>query len=103
MPMTSRRASASRSAHPGSCQVRAVARLVRPHLGEEGYETENACFRDAGRTLAAARDAEVRYRTFEALLARYGEALDAVAMAAVEDRLATERGTAVPATDGAEA
>ena len=39
-------------------RVRAVLRLVGDGLGNEAYDRENACFRDAGRPLTEVRDAE---------------------------------------------
>lgn len=48
-------------------RVRAALRLVRDELGEKVYREENACFRDAGRPLAAVRDAQVLVETFDHL------------------------------------
>ena len=49
-------------------KVRAVLRLVRPVVGEKGYRRENTCFRDAGRPLSVARDAQILVQTVEQLI-----------------------------------
>jgi CHAD domain-containing protein len=48
-------------------KLRALLRLVRGELGESSFARENACFRDAGRELAAARDSDVMLDTLKAL------------------------------------
>ncbi|HEX6117714.1 MAG TPA: CHAD domain-containing protein [Solirubrobacterales bacterium] len=48
-------------------KVRSVLRLVRDELGEEVYRRENDRFRDAGRLLSGARDAEVKLETIDIL------------------------------------
>lgn len=48
-------------------KLRAVLRLLRGELGKGAYRRENARFRDAGRALSQARDAEVKLETLEAL------------------------------------
>jgi CHAD domain-containing protein len=48
-------------------KLRALSRLARGELGESSYARENACFRDAGRELAAARDSDVMLDTLKAL------------------------------------
>jgi len=48
-------------------KLRAVLRLLRDPLGKKRYRRAGARFRDAGRALANARDAEVKLRTLEAL------------------------------------
>ena len=40
-------------------KLRALLRLARGELGEQTFARENACFRDAARELAGARDADV--------------------------------------------
>jgi CHAD domain-containing protein len=54
-------------------KLRAVLRLVREGLGEETFAAENRRYRDAGRLLAATRDAEVKVETLAALEERFGE------------------------------
>jgi CHAD domain-containing protein len=49
-------------------KVRAVLRLVRPHVGEEIFQRENAAYRDAGGLLAPARQADVAVETLERLI-----------------------------------
>jgi CHAD domain-containing protein len=49
-------------------RLRALARLAREELGPEVRRSENIAFRDAGRRLADARDAEVLLQTFDALV-----------------------------------
>ena len=48
-------------------ETRALIRLVREPLGEEHFAHENAWFRDAGRDLAAARDADAMTVALEKL------------------------------------
>lgn len=43
-------------------KIRALLRLVRDQLGEDVYQSENACFRALGRRLSDVRDAQVRRR-----------------------------------------
>jgi CHAD domain-containing protein len=49
-------------------RLRALMRLLREEMGEQGYARENALLREAGRRLAGARDAEVMVSTLESLL-----------------------------------
>ena len=53
-------------------KLRALLRLARGELGERTYARENACFRDAARELAGARDADVMLATVKALELRNG-------------------------------
>ncbi|MGN6586925.1 MAG: CHAD domain-containing protein [Solirubrobacterales bacterium] len=53
-------------------KLRAVLRLLREELGKKAYRRENMRFRDAGRALSQARDAEVKLETLAAL-SRQGE------------------------------
>jgi CHAD domain-containing protein len=48
-------------------KLRALLRLVRGELGEQRFARENACFRDAARELAGARDADVMLETLGSL------------------------------------
>jgi CHAD domain-containing protein len=48
-------------------KLRALVRMARGELGESCFARENACFRDAGRELAAARDNDVMLATLKAL------------------------------------
>lgn len=48
-------------------KLRALLRLVRGEIGGSTYARENACFRDAARELAGARDSDVMLETLEQL------------------------------------
>jgi CHAD domain-containing protein len=54
-------------------KLRAVVRLLREELGEEEYEEQNRCYRDAARALSESRDAKVKLETLEALGERFAE------------------------------
>lgn len=54
-------------------KLRATLKLVRPALGEEVYDRENARFRAAGRELSDVRDAQVRADTLDALAERFAD------------------------------
>jgi CHAD domain-containing protein len=49
-------------------RLRALLRLLREEIGEDGFAREDALLRDAGRRLAGARDAEVMVSTLDGLL-----------------------------------
>ena len=78
-------------------KLRAVLRLVRPTIGEEVYQRENARHRDAARLLSGTRDAQVRSETLRALANRFsqdpppggwgslGEALEPDAIAGLDE------------------
>jgi CHAD domain-containing protein len=51
-------------------RLRALLRLLREELGEQTCERESTLLRDAGRSLARARDAQVLLSTLEDLIAR---------------------------------
>jgi CHAD domain-containing protein len=70
----------------GFKKIRAVLRLVRHRLAGDLYDRENTWYRDAGRTLSLARDAQVLVETAEAL----GADEVAGALAARRDRLLGE-------------
>ena len=71
-------------------KLRSVLRLVRPQASDELYLRENARFRDAGRALSGARDAEVKLQTLRAVRQRYEDELragvDALDVALEEER-----------------
>ena len=48
-------------------RVRALLRLVRDEIGQRAYRAENVVLRDAGRSLAAARDGAVIVMTLDAV------------------------------------
>jgi hypothetical protein len=73
-------------------RLRALIRLLAGELGEEDAARENAVLRDAGRRLAATRDAEVLVATLDALLERNpGELGHRPGVAALRSRLVAER------------
>jgi len=55
-------------------RCRALLRLLRKSLGEDMYRRENARLRDAGRPLAAVRDAAVLLRALDGLCPRSSDA-----------------------------
>jgi len=83
-------------------EIRAVLRLIREPLGKR-YAEDNAWFRDAGRRLAAARDAQALLETWDKLDQAYPRRLRSRAMmncrARLEARLA--RVTAAELEDSA--
>jgi CHAD domain-containing protein len=58
-------------------KIRAALHLVRESLGEKAYRAENRRYRDAGRLLAARRDASVKLETLAGLRQRFGAAFPA--------------------------
>jgi CHAD domain-containing protein len=72
-------------------KLRSVLRLVRGDLGEAVYRSENVRFRDAGRMLSGARDAQVKLETLAALRERFGDRLPADGMALFAHALDGER------------
>ncbi len=48
-------------------KVRGLLRLIRKEIGEEGYQRENVCFRDAGRLLSDLRDSAVKINLLDDL------------------------------------
>ncbi|HMR65555.1 MAG TPA: CHAD domain-containing protein, partial [Anaerolineae bacterium] len=57
-------------------KIRAVLRLVRDEIGDEVYQRENTCYRDAGRQLAGIRDSFVLIKTLDDVAERYADDLD---------------------------
>jgi CHAD domain-containing protein len=72
-------------------KLRSVLRLVRDELGDDVYRRENTRFRDAGRELAGARDAEVKLETLQSLIARFDGRLTEDALAPFAKALEEER------------
>lgn len=54
-------------------KIRSALRLVRSGLGEKRFKSLNRRYRDAGRELSGARDAEVKAGTLESLIDQFGE------------------------------
>jgi hypothetical protein len=71
-------------------RLRAVVRVAREALGDEVYRFENRGFRDAGRELSGARDAQVIRETLDALAARYEDELPKGAFAGLRETLEAE-------------
>jgi CHAD domain-containing protein len=76
-------------------KLRAAVRLLRRELGDGLYRAENARYRDAGRQLAAARDAGVKLETIDALAERFPERLTAAAIGGWREQLDRERREAI--------
>jgi CHAD domain-containing protein len=72
-------------------KLRSVLRLVRDDLGEAVYRSENVRFRDAGRMLSGARDAQVKLETLAALRERFDDRLSANGLALFVHALEGER------------
>lgn len=68
-------------------RIRALVRLIRDELGDEVFANENASFRDAGASLAEARDAAVLVQTLD----RMKDRLDPEAFAAARKLLLARR------------
>lgn len=62
-------------------RCRSVVRLAAPGLGKRVARAENAAYRDAGRALSAARDADVLLRTWDSVV---GDGVDGVTPGTVE-------------------
>ncbi|MGD2136752.1 MAG: CHAD domain-containing protein [Gammaproteobacteria bacterium] len=72
-------------------KLRALLRLVRPTIGANRYKRENRCFRDLGRKLAGARDAEVLLETLDSLVGDSDDRSLATEVAALRQILETRR------------
>jgi CHAD domain-containing protein len=72
-------------------KLRSVLRLIRDELGDDVYRRENVRYRDAGRLLAGARDAEVKLETLESLTARFDGRLSEETLAPFAEALESER------------
>lgn len=71
-------------------KLRSLLRMVRKGVGEDFYSAENKRFRDAGRRLSAARDAEVKVETLDQLQERYPDDLEGVELNDYRTALAQE-------------
>lgn len=80
-PVDAVREKAVHEARKALKRCRSVIRLAAPGLGKRVARAENAAYRDAGRALSAARDADVLLRTWGSVV---GDGLDGVAPATVE-------------------
>ncbi|MDQ6750333.1 MAG: CHAD domain-containing protein [Actinomycetota bacterium] len=77
-------------ARKGLKRLRATVRLARDELGVEAYRRENIAFREVGRRLAGARDAQVMVETLDALCKRHPDEVPAVAAGRLRLILAAE-------------
>jgi CHAD domain-containing protein len=71
-------------------RLRAVVRLARDPLGDEIYRSENHAYRDTGRELSAARDAQVLGETLDALTDRYRREIGDDAFAGLREAIAAD-------------
>lgn len=81
-------------------KIRSALRLIRAELGDDLYRVENSLYRDAGRLLSGARDAEVKVETLEDLCERCETTLPAGAADDWIVVLRAERDSALGATGG---
>lgn len=84
-------------------KMRSLLRLVRDQIGDDIQSTENRRYRDAGRLLAAPRDAEVKLATLEGLRQRYADEVPAAIADRLWSDLDAERRSLAGETDGARA
>ena len=68
-------------------RLRAVVRLARDPLGDDIYRSENRAYRDTGRELSAARDAQVLGETLDALTKRYRREIGGDAFAGLREAI----------------
>lgn len=79
-------------------RLRALIRLIRDELGDERYGRVNAELRDAGRSLAALRDAAATGRALETLVADRAD-VSVVEVGRVRERLRAAQARAEPGAD----
>lgn len=72
-------------------KARSVLRLLRGAIGEQVYQRENACYREAGRWLSGLRDATVVNQTLDNLSKCYPRQLAAVDLAEYRGVLQTSK------------
>jgi CHAD domain-containing protein len=82
-------------------RLRALVRLARGTIGDPTYAQENVAYRDAGRGLAAGRDAQVMLETLDALTHRAGDTLPERVTAPLRLRLKRECDEAIASQSGA--
>ncbi len=81
-------------------KLRAALRLVRDGLDEDFYRAQNRRYREAGRLLSDARDAQVKLDTLAALDECYGSEVPERSAAAWRRELENEREEVVEGSDG---
>lgn len=72
-------------------KLRALLRLLRPSLEKMQFKAENPFFRDLGRRLAGARDAQVLLDTLDALCSGEDQTIDPQDLQPLRDRLLADR------------
>src|SRR5947209_16339334 len=92
------RAEAVHEARKALKRLRALLRVIRPAFDERRYRREIVVFRDAGRELSEARDAQVLLETLDSLLDRFGDELPRGSWARLHGAL--EAGVAHVKTNG---
>ena len=75
-------------------KIRSALRLVRTGLGDKRFKSLNRLYRDAGRELSGARDAQVKAETLEALIDQFGDDMPGEETMAWREHLAGEGVTA---------
>jgi CHAD domain-containing protein len=73
-------------------KTRSLLRLARPALGKKEYGRYNRQLRDVGRSISAARDADVMVETVDALSERYAAHAPKESFTALRERLAESAG-----------
>ena len=71
-------------------KVRAALRLVRDEIGEEIYQSENVCYRDAGRRLSDLRNSYVMIKTLDDITKRYLNDLHSTPSVKLREKLMAE-------------
>jgi hypothetical protein len=84
-------------------RLRALVRLSRDAIGQERYQAENVTFRDVGRSLSSARDAEVMLQTLDELANRFAHEVPAGAWSRFRQVLEAEREATGAAQNGSAA
>lgn len=83
-------------------KIRAVLRLIKPTLAKTAYEAERRFYRELGRELAAARDADVLRERFEELVQGSTRDLAMPAIDRLRSALADQQARAAGASEDAE-
>jgi CYTH domain-containing protein/CHAD domain-containing protein len=84
-------------------RIRATLKLARDELPPDVYEREIAAFRDAGRQLSGARDAQVLIETLDDLCERYAQEVPPCGFSGMRDLLVAELAVAESAARNADA
>ena len=81
-------------------KLRGLLRLIRPVF--DGYERENAAFRDAARSLAYVRDAQSIIECLDDLIAHYRDQIQTDRFATIRDELTDRRQSVADDQEGLE-